>query len=281
MATKTRPDGSKAITSASVSLRENEATKTDVQAAFENAHEVASDKVPWKERFASWGKTIGEKSRTAYSSFHDKIWTPAKDNVKEWGASVGTSLALGYAAYQSQRLRDKDAKLQRKIALNDDYVSSHTPSTIKEAATVEAPVSEVSVPEVVTPEAEPKTAKVVKVRVRSKASTPEISSTEATKEPVFAETAIGKNLIEKKRAAVQQSDAVVKMQYLQDIVSNLQSVMARVDSISKEDLQKLSETMKSVAEKPDADKTAQRAAAADAIVEKDPDDKDAELAAIG
>ena len=46
-------------------------------------------------------------------------------------------------------------------------------------------------------------------------------------------------------------------------------------------MQKLSETMKSVAEKPDADKTAQRAAAADAIVEKDPDDKDAELAAIG
>lgn len=98
----------------------------DIKGAFEDAVDVA-EKEGFGAKFRRLGKSIGGKMQSAAIAFRDKVWTPTKQKVSENSKSIASSLSLGYAAYQTQRLRDKAVIREGKIAKYDSYLAEHTP----------------------------------------------------------------------------------------------------------------------------------------------------------
>lgn len=100
--------------------------QNNIKDAFENAVDVA-EKEGFGAKLRKFGKSVGGKMQSAAISFRDRVWTPTKQRVSENGKSIAASLSLGYAAYQTQRLRDKAVIREGKIAKYDSYLAEHTP----------------------------------------------------------------------------------------------------------------------------------------------------------
>lgn len=87
----------------------------EIKDAFDNAVDCAEAEGR-KSKFSRFITAIRNKSHNVYVGF--------RDNSK----SIGASLSLAYAAYQTQRLRDKTSARDNKIAKYDDYLATHMPS---------------------------------------------------------------------------------------------------------------------------------------------------------
>lgn len=98
----------------------------NIKDAFENAVDVA-EKEGFGAKVRKFGNKVGGKLQSAAVAFRDKVWTPTKQKVSENSKSIASSLSLGYAAYQTQRLRDKAVIREGKIAKYDSYLAEHTP----------------------------------------------------------------------------------------------------------------------------------------------------------
>lgn len=98
----------------------------NIKDAFENAVDVA-EKEGFGAKMRKFGNKVSGKLQSAAVAFRDKVWTPTKQKVSENSKSIASSLSLGYAAYQTQRLRDKAVIREGKIAKYDSYLAEHTP----------------------------------------------------------------------------------------------------------------------------------------------------------